>query len=296
MGSSLRSGAAESLLHDTLATLATLAHAGRPNDFERIYGRGRAAETCGIGLSFLLGGWLAEGGFETPLLLSGLGPLAAAGVALVVFREPQRTGRGRDQDQHPSHSYFELLSSGLKEAQSRRDLTEVIALMSTGLVVGGCMDEYIGPLLDEVGGLDLSFVGIGFALIGAGSGFGGWVAHRVSNDRAWARMSVQVGLASTLLALAALLTGWMLVAGLVVCFFVFEVASVRLSGQLQRRIEGPARATVTSIAALGQEAFGITLYLAAGIAAQVGGFGWVAATLGGIGMVVALGFMLRSEI
>ncbi len=291
VGSSLRSGAAESLLHDTLA------EAGRQADFERIYGRGRAAETCGVGLSFLLGGWLAEGGFETPLLLSGLGPIAAAVVALVVFEEPPRMRSepaGAESQASEESTYLGLLRSGLREARSRHEVRQVIALMSSGLVVGGCMDEYIGPLLDEVGELDLRFIGIAFALIGAGAGLGGWWAHRVASDRV--RTSALVLLASGLLALAALLDGWFLVFGLVGCFFVFEVASVRLSGQLQRRIDGQARATVTSVAGLGQETVGILLYLAAGVAAELGGFGWVAVTLGGIGVVLALGFLTRSEI
>ena len=289
VGSSLRSGSAESLLHDTLA------RAGRQQDFVRVYGRGRAAETVGVGLSFLLGGWLAEGGFELPLLLSGLGPLLAALVALVGFDEPPRTGRSEPVDAVAREpSYFELLQSGLREASSRPGIARVIALMSTGLVVGGCMDEYIGPLLDEVGELDLRSIGFAFALVGVGSGGRRLVAHRVPADRV--RSSWLVLLASGCLGLAAHLSGWLLVAGLVVTFLVYEVASVQLSGLLQRRIDGPARATVTSVAALGQEGFGVVLYLAAGAAAELGGFGWVAITLGVIGMVLGVAFALVSDV
>ena len=91
VGSTLKSGTEQALLHDTLHFL------GRPEWFERIHGRGGAASSSGTIVAFVAGGYLAEhAGFALPLALSALGPWAAAAIAWVGLKDvPRSSSEGR---------------------------------------------------------------------------------------------------------------------------------------------------------------------------------------------------------
>ena len=281
--SSLRSGTAESLLHDTLV------HQGRRGEFERLYGRGRAAENAGGIAAFLTGGWMAgEFGYFWPLALSGAGPVTASLIALIAFRDVPRVGADNDESD-VTESYWSLLLAGLHEARSSRSLLRLIGLLSTGVVVAGVADEFIGPLLHAKGGVSLAGVGVAYAAVGVGAMIGGLVAHRVSMP-GLRRVSLLLVGGSAFLWAAVLVPGWAAAVCMVVFFAVFEAGEVLLNGQLQRSIEGPSRATITSLSGLGYETFGVVLLLVAGIGAELGGWPLGMLLLAFVGTVSAAAF------
>ena len=114
-----------------------------------------------------------------------------------------------------------------------------------------------------------------------------WYAH--GGLRA---IALAFGVAGALL-LASTAAPGVLAAGLLVASAgVNGGAGVLLAGQLQRAIRGHARATVTSVAGMGQEVVGILLYLTVGIVAGVtdwhGGVGLLAV----LALVLCVGFVL----
>ena len=72
LGSAIHSGTLQSLLYDVLA------EQGRPVAFARIYGRGQALNRLGILVAMALGGFVAETGYTSVLLLSAIAPIVSA--------------------------------------------------------------------------------------------------------------------------------------------------------------------------------------------------------------------------
>jgi MFS family permease len=151
LASALRSGTSEAFLHDTLAA------AGCPAAFERMYGWEQAASAAGVTLALLLGGWAAEGGFVLPLLLSALAPWCAALLVLVALREPARVPVPAEE------GYFGTLAAGLREIMSSGTLPLIVAITALLPTVYDVVEEFVPPLLHELE-FSLSAVGIAYAL------------------------------------------------------------------------------------------------------------------------------------
>ncbi|MCZ6619547.1 MAG: MFS transporter, partial [Gammaproteobacteria bacterium] len=254
LGSSLMSGTAEALLHDTLQA------EGSAGQFERIYGWGAAASSLGVAAALLLGGWLATSGFLLPLLLSVFAPWGGAAIVAFGLREPARNTDAR------AESFSGTLLAGVEEARGSRVLSLVIAMFATLVVFYGVLDEYLGPMLYE---REFSLTEIGgvaaLALIARTLGLS--VAHRfrAPSIRAMAMLFITSGL---LLVATPFATGYGLPLLLGLYFAVCAAGEVLLQGRLQANITGHARATITSLARMGMEAFGILLYLFLGTIAQ----------------------------
>ncbi|MHC4854768.1 MAG: MFS transporter, partial [Planctomycetota bacterium] len=84
MASSLVSGTAEALLHDTLAARDAT------HTFARLYGRGLAFNSLGVATALALGGYAAEFGYTLPLLASVAAPWLTAALVAVGLEEPPR--------------------------------------------------------------------------------------------------------------------------------------------------------------------------------------------------------------
>lgn len=166
LGSSLISGTSEALLHDTLEA------DGTQEQFERIYGWGVAANSIGVAVALLIGGWLAESGFLLPLLLSVITPWAAAAIAATGLKEPPRTTGAE------AESFFGTLMAGMHEARSNRSVGLIIGMFAMLPMAYGVLEEYIGPMLHERETFSMTEIGAvaAFALVARTLGLS--VAHR----------------------------------------------------------------------------------------------------------------------
>ena len=308
VGSTLKSGTEQALLHDTLHFL------GKPEWFERIHGRGGAASSSGTILAFVAGGYLAEhAGFALPLALSALGPWAAAAIAWVGLKDvprsigerkplalPQAEGsssegkplalpqaEGSDERPEGEERYLDTLRAGIREAVGRPLVLRAVLMSASVVCIWGAMDEFLPVFLTEKGNISLADIGIIYAACSAANIVALALAHRLP-ARTPRRVGVVFGIAAVPLALSVAAPGYIGAALLVLSFGINGAASVLLDGQLQRAIRGHARATVTSVAGTGSEITGIGLYLAAGATAEVAS--WHAATA----MFAALALMLAA--
>ena len=308
VGSTLKSGTEQALLHDTLHFL------GKPEWFERIHGRGGAASSLGTIVAFVAGGYLAEhAGFALPLALSALGPWAAAAIAWVGLKDVPRTsseGRplahphaegsfgegkplahpqaeGSDERPEGEERYLDTLRAGVREAVGRPLVLRAVLMSASVVCIWGVMDEFLPVFLTEKGNISLADIGIIYAACSAANIVALALAHRLP-ARTPRRVGVVFGIAAVPLALSVAAPGYIGAALLVLSFGINGAASVLLDGQLQRAIRGHARATVTSVAGTGSEITGIGLYLAAGATAEVAS--WHAATA----MFAALALMLAA--
>ena len=264
LGGSLVSGAFEALLYDGLAA------AGAASSFGQVLGRVRATGLVAQLPAALLATVLYRlGGYPLVGWASVACCAAAAGLA-AAFPAPDGPVAAPDVA-GTEESYLATLRAGLAEAAARPGVRRAVLAVA---LLGGidALEEYFTLLARDWGvpTVLVPLATLGIPLAGAaGAALAGW-GRRL--DR-WA-MAGLLGVAAGALGAAGLL-GRPAGLALVALFYLgYRLVLVRAETELQERIAGTARATVTSVASLGTEVAAFGLYAA-----------W---TLGGVGLVAVL--------
>lgn len=239
LGGTLASGAFEALLYDGLADVGAEEH------YALVSGRATAAglvgqvpAAAGATLLFTAGGYALAGWVSVGLCLVA---------ALLATRFPEPARAATDDD---GPGYLATLRAGVVEASSSPGVRAAVVAVAalTGL---DALEEYFGIVALDWGVptalVPLATVAI--PLAGAAGAALGGLANRLP-----------AGALAGLLALSLVLLGGAGVvahpAGLVAVtafYGVYRMVAVVADTRLQDRIEGPSRATVTSVAALGTE-------------------------------------------
>lgn len=273
LGSAIHSGTRQALLHDVLA------EQHRRDAFARIYGRGKSAQSLAVLAAMGLGGFAAESGYQPVLLLSALAPLLSGMLMVGLLREPPRsfsvTGPAQDSATPGGQGPLRVALAVLGNNRSLR-LTAVMFIVFVGLT--GVVDEYLGPLLVELGDFSLGIVGLLYGVMLGSRALGTAFAHRIRNLPLG-----RIGLGSVFghaLLLSGLFLGMraggaMMAASIALYFAVMGAVEVLLDASLQQQIDVSARATVTSVAGAGLEVWATALFLSIGLIA--GRFSWTAA-------------------
>ena len=273
LGGSLGSGALEALLYDGLATI------GRADDYPRVYGRVSAtrlvSQLPAAGLATLL---FATGGYP----LAGWASVACClGAASVAARLPGGPPSSTDE---PELSYLATLRVGLVALLRRRAvLAAAVAVALVGSLDG--LEEYFGLLAHQWGvptaAIPLSLLAI--PVCGAvGAALGGRAAVLRTRVLAWL-----LAAAAALFAAAGLLRRPAGIAAIAAAYGLYQVVNVVTGARLQAAIDGPARATVTSVASLGVDLCTIGLYAAWAFDQPA------ALAVAGLGMAAVLPALLR---
>ncbi len=303
-GGALASGALEALVFDELD------HLGAADRYARTIGRARTAGTIGVLGSILLAGpVLGLGGYPAVGAASVAACLLAAAVA-ARFPEhrrpaagavtgvaapadppaatgPHRTrqpvaaagpgagpdGAGWPETAEPDDEpgWWSGLRAGLVEVRRDRAVRAAVLLVAAVTAVWGALEEYV-PLLARDTGVALTTVPLLLLLVAVGQIAGGLLAPAGQRLRT---PGYAVLLAGSAVALAggALLrqpAGFILVA---LAFCGFQLASVLADARLQARINGPGRATVTSLAGMATDLSIIAVYAGYGLVATASGNG-----------------------
>ncbi|MGD8829800.1 MAG: MFS transporter [Pseudomonadales bacterium] len=290
LGSAIHSGTLESLLFDALSAQ------GRVADFARIYGRGKAAHGLGVLAAMALGGYVAETGYTSVLLLSAAAPVVTGLIVLGGMSEPPRTLATEAK----SASFLDTLTTAGRALLGNPRLRRVSVVYVVLIGTYGTIDEFPGALLDQTSraeGAALSLGAIGLlygAFVGA-EAIGSAVAHRLQFLG-----HAQIGVASVIahaVLLAALAAGvlmaWpvgvvLLTGGCATYFALMGVVSVLLESSLQHEIDVGARATVTSFAGAALEVWGILAYLVIGATAAAHSWAAALAVAAGIAVVISM--------
>ena len=234
-----------------------------------IYGRSLAARSLGITLALLLGGYAAAGlGYDAVLMLSAIAPGLAACVLWLLIRDP----RG---ETHISRSRFrEVLSSAFSEILPNPGLRHSILAFATVGATFAALEDFLGPFYQEKSGITLGLVGVIFGIAYLGTTSGLLLAERISFKGA-KRIHYLMMLAALMLFGSVFIPGPLGVSALVAYFFICAVCFVHLQTRMQVRIQGNARATVTSVAWMLDALVGLGFYLVMGAVAEA--FSWHAA-------------------
>jgi MFS family permease len=240
VGGALVSGASEALVHDELAAV------GAEGSFGRVYGWMTAAELLvQVPTAFAASALFALGGYELVGWASVVACLAAAALATRFPEAPRLV----DDDAPP-------LRAGVIEALRRPVLRLAVPAVA---VIGGldAVEEYF-PVLAADRGVPVTAVPVavlGIALAGAaGAALGGRL-------RAGA-LPLLLGVAATCLLVAAVTPAVPALVLAAVFYALYLAVLVAAEAELQARITGPYRATITSVAGLGIELAALLVFAA----------------------------------
>jgi predicted MFS family arabinose efflux permease len=244
VGGALVSGASEALVHDELAAV------GAEGSFGRVYGWMTAAELLvQVPTAVAASALFALGGYELVGWASVVACLAAATLAT---RFPEAPRLPDDEDAPP-------LRAGVVEALRRPALR--LAVPAVALIGGlDAVEEYFPVLAADQGvpAAAVPFAVLGIALAGAaGAALGGRVSRLP--DRA---IPVLLAVAGSFLLVAAMAPGLSALAAAAVFYALYPAVLVAAEAQLQARITGPYRATITSVAGLGIELAALLVFAA----------------------------------
>lgn len=233
LGGSLHSGTAESWLYDTLAST------GHEREFTRLYGRGGAFGKVAVFLSMSLGGVLGASTYGPALAASTATGICAAFVAACFFHDV------RQQQSTAPPKYLDILRSAVTEARGNRQLLYWLLAGAALFSVPQAFDEFVGPILWDQG-YSRPTVGVVFGIIYAVQAGGMAVAHRFSGVTVSRLMGIGL-LCALCLALAAAGVAWLTPPGIALFFGLAVIIELVTATRVQDRIQGHARATVTSL-------------------------------------------------
>lgn len=244
LGTSLFSGTVEALLYEGLAT------DGRSADFGREFGLVTAADhvaqlpSAGIATACLF-----LGGIELAGWASVVTCLLAVGLTWT-FPDPPRTS---DEEDEKDDDYADTLREGLREAVGSRVVRSV--LLAAALAGGiDALEEYFPLIVGQ--GEDLTLVPTLLLVVAAAGGLGAVLGGR---------LRMPVGLLVLLCGLALYLTPVLGLGALAVHYGLQQAARVSTEARVQERLSGRARATTTSVAALGTEVVALGVFAAWGL-------------------------------
>ncbi|MEA2827296.1 MAG: hypothetical protein QOG43_1735 [Actinomycetota bacterium] len=289
LGGAFASGALEALVYDGLAVVGAEAH--YPRISSRVTAVGLLCQlptAAAATLLFATGGYAVVGWVSVGCCLAG---------ALVAARLPERRpppapstdtdAGGADAGTADDPGYLALLRQGLREAARNPAVrVAVVAVAALGGLDG--IDEYF-PLLARDWGIAASAVPlaiVGIPLAGAAGAALGGPASRLRPRTLALVMALAVGLFCG----AALLHRPVGVAGVAVAYGLYQLVLVVANVRLQARIEGPSRATVTSVASLGTELSAAVL-----VGAWAADRPWLV-TVVAVAVAAALPRLLRSDV
>jgi MFS family permease len=261
--SALVSGALEALVYEELA------QDGAEDRFAQVWGRAQALGVVAVLLAIVLAApVVAVGGYGAVGAAS-----VAAGVAgaLVGLAFPER-GRGlpdTPEEADDDSGYLATIRSGWSLVRGDQGVRRAVLLVPAITSIFMALEEYT-PLLATAGGASESQVPWWEAVVWGGLTVGGLVAGRFS-ELGSRGIAVLVASAALVLATGAATgraDGLVLVA---VAFGLLQVGSVLAQTRLQESMTGAARATVTSLASLGDELAALPVYLLYGRLADAGG-------------------------
>lgn len=250
LGGAFASGALEALLYDGLASLGAQGQYARVQG--RVTGAALVSQLPAAGAAtvlFSLGGYTLAGWVSIGLCLA-----AAALATRLPERRPPCTHSG-----HRSGGYVSTLRAGIEGVAA---VPAVRAAVLAVAALGGleALEEYSG-LLARDWGVPSAAIPMAILAVPMAGAAGAALAGAAGRLRPRALFWI-LGAGAAALAGAALLQRPAGLAGVAAFYALYRLVVVIADARLQERIEGPARATVTSVAGLGMELTSITAYAA----------------------------------
>lgn len=245
-GGALVSGAFESLLYEGLAERGAAEH------YVRVYSAINALGLMTRIPSALLASVLFTAGGYPLVGWVSIGVCVASSLLATVLPEPRRLSR-----EQGGPGYFATVRLGVKEALTHPPVRAALLAVTLVAALDG-LEEYF-PLLARFWGVPTGIVPLVLLIMPAAGALGAAFGGRAERLGAFALAGTLAG-ALLILGATALIALPAGLVGVAVFYALHQMVLVVVDARLQHRIEGPARATVTSVASLGTELGALGLF------------------------------------
>ena len=232
IGGTFSSGTLQAYVYDFLK------NAKVENKFEKIWGRGNALRTLGIGVAVGLGGWLSEFSYELTVGLSALSVIIISAVAYVL-PEVKVTKSTEEVN------YWKFVKQSLRTVTQNKVLLKLMFYTAIILAWLASLEEFNDIYLSFLG-YSRSVIGLIFAIACLGQSVASSVAHKFKHH-AWFIINSSVIITVIIMVLASLIKSPYMAIGILFLGIMLEFMSVLKEGIIQQETKSFQRATVSSV-------------------------------------------------
>jgi len=232
LGATFASGTLQAYVYDILKFHR------KENQFEKIWGRGNALRTIGIGTAVGIGGFLAEQSFQLPLIMSAISVLSLAIIALIWPEIKPITKTGEE-------NYWQFLKSSLKTVKRNPKLIHIVIYSAIILSIFANLEEFNDIYLQFLG-LPFRYIGIIFTIATIGQSIASLTAHKLKN-RSWRTLNIIAFIGFIVLILASFVKAPIMAVGILLLGILLELSNVLNQGIIQKEVPANQRATIASL-------------------------------------------------
>ena len=232
LGGTFASGTLQAYVYDFLK----LNH--REGDFEKVWGRGNALRTLGIGTAVLFGGFFSEISYLFTSVASSLSILSISLIAVVWPEIPPVTSTQEE-------GYWVFLKNSIKTVRDNRYLLRIIVFSGITLSIFASLEEYNDVYLKFLGYPNF-VIGIIFALATVGQSFASTFAHKFSHH-SWQALNAITLIGFVVLMGAAFMKHPAMAIAILLLGVLLEFSRVLNEGIIQKEVPAHQRATVSSL-------------------------------------------------
>lgn len=235
LGGTFVSGTLQAYVYDYLK------HSGRETQFEKIWGRGNAMRTLGIGVAVALGGFLSEISYELTLLLSSLSVLS---ISLIAFILPEIKAVKSTEEV----KYWQFVKNSVNTVLNNKVLLRLMIYTAIVLALLANLEEFNDVYLNLLG-FRRSMIGLIFAVACACQALASSLAFKFKKH-SWLLINSSVIIIALVLIAAAFIKHPLMAVGILSLGVIMEFISVLKEGLVQKETESYQRATVSSMSGL----------------------------------------------
>jgi MFS family permease len=232
LGSTFASGTLQAYVYDFLK----INH--QAEGFEKIWGKGNALRTLGIGVAVLCGGFLSGISYMLTSIASSLSILTISVIAFMLPEIPPVTSTEEG-------GYWRFLKNSVKTVRDNNYLLKIVAFSGITLSIFASLEEFNDVYLKFLGYPNFA-IGIIFAIATAGQSVASVVAHKFKNH-SWKVLNAITAIGFIILMSAAFIKHPIMAAAILFLGILLEFSRVLNEGVIQREVPPNQRATVASL-------------------------------------------------
>lgn len=232
LGGTFASGTLQAYIYDFLK----INH--KESEFEKIWGRGNALRTLGIGTAVLFGGFFSEISYMFTSIASSLSILSISIIAFVWPEIPPVTSTEEE-------GYWVFLKNSIKTVKNNNYLLRIIAFSGITLSIFASLEEYNDVYLKFLGYPNF-VIGIIFALATVGQSLASTFAHKFKKH-SWLALNVITMIGFVVLVGAAFVKHPAMAIAILFLGVLLEFSRVLNEGIIQKEVPANQRATVSSL-------------------------------------------------
>lgn len=232
LGATFASGTLQAYMYDFLKIK------NKESQFEKIWGRGNALRTLGIGTAVAFGGFLAQRSFTFPVIVSAISILS---LTIIAFFWPEI----KPITQTGEEGYWKFLKSSVKTVGKNHKLIHIVLYSAIVLSVFANLEEFNDVYLRFLG-YPLGIIGIIFTIATIGQSIASMIAYKLKNHP-WHTLNIISLIGFIILILASFIRSPFMAIGILFLGILLELSNVLNQGVIQSEAPENQRATIASL-------------------------------------------------